>query len=115
MRGFPIEPCPSDCSHPTAPEPCSSFVSQGFGPSGDYEHSLFCRVCGWELAEHAWCAVCGSVEPGMHDQTCSTLDSGEAGSAALAVLVSGALLSLLLVVLPLLTSLVAAVSTVSSL
>ena len=50
---FPCQPCPSDCQHPVATEPCSDFVSQGFGPDGDFEHSTFCRSCGHEFADHA--------------------------------------------------------------
>lgn len=50
--GFPIQPCPSGCLHPTADQPCGAFVSQGYGPEGDFEHSLFCASCGWEYADH---------------------------------------------------------------
>jgi hypothetical protein len=61
VRGWPIEPCPSNHEHPTADDPCDTFVSQGFGPEGDYEHSLFCRTCGWEYADHpgSTCGSCG--------------------------------------------------------
>lgn len=52
MNAWPIEECPSNCEHPTAGEPCGHFVSQGYGPQGDFEHSLFCRACGWEYADH---------------------------------------------------------------
>lgn len=61
--GFPIEDCPGgphtydeygngSCNGNVAADPCYRFASQGFGPEGDYEHSLFCRICGWEYADH---------------------------------------------------------------
>ena len=52
---FPTEPCRSlfahGKNHGAADVPCATFTSQGFGPEGDYEHSLFC-TCGWERADH---------------------------------------------------------------
>jgi hypothetical protein len=50
---FSCQPCPSHCEHPVTPEACDMFTSQGFGPDGDYEHSLFCVHCGREFAEHS--------------------------------------------------------------
>jgi hypothetical protein len=35
-----------------ASEPCNKFVSQGYGPLGDFEHSLFCNTCQWEYCDH---------------------------------------------------------------
>lgn len=35
-----------------ASEPCDTFVSQGFGIHGDFEHSLFCSTCGFERGDH---------------------------------------------------------------
>jgi len=41
------------CHIPTADMACDDFVGAGFGPEGDWEHSFFCRLCGWEYAEHS--------------------------------------------------------------
>jgi hypothetical protein len=60
---FPCEPCPGGdhtydehgnavCFLPHSADPCAEFVSAGFGPEGDYEHSTYCRVCGQESAYH---------------------------------------------------------------
>jgi len=48
------EPCASHADHaaPVAGEACSSFLSQGFGPDGDWEHSRFCAACGWASGDH---------------------------------------------------------------
>jgi hypothetical protein len=68
------QPCPggphtydadgnSICHIPTADQPCGSFVSAGYGPEGDYEHSVFCSSCGWESADHIEpCPTCGMAD-----------------------------------------------------
>jgi hypothetical protein len=64
MTRIHCEPCPSGphthdeyentyCPMITIDSPCSTFASLGYGPEGDFEHSCFCRNCGWELADHS--------------------------------------------------------------
>lgn len=40
------------CHIETADQPCGTFVSAGYGPEGDFEHSVFCASCGWEYGDH---------------------------------------------------------------
>lgn len=58
MSTFPPQPCAGCHEHddehdvPATTEPCSSFISQGYGIRGDYAHSLYCIVCGYESSDH---------------------------------------------------------------
>jgi hypothetical protein len=77
----------SCCPMPTTDLPCNAFTSLGYGPEGDYEHSLFCRTCGWEYGDHVPCLYCDSREVTEHSDedfycaehlpACEWTDAGE--------------------------------------
>jgi len=55
------EPCPrcqtdeeGNTFHagPFPSDPCDTFISQGFGPLGDHEHSRYCATCQYHAGDH---------------------------------------------------------------